>query len=105
MNGKLKSKFKIFENRFRGGFERYHILWKIACALTNCFGTCVHQDDAKHMEIARRILEQMPKRNSLQVIFMRVNLKILNQHIFNSVFYYYVVMIVISGFRRREPST
>jgi len=76
VNGKVKNKFKIFENRFRGGFERYHILWRIACALTNCFGTCVQQDDSKHADIARRILNQLPKRNSLQVTFLAIDNKI-----------------------------
>jgi len=68
LNGKMKNKFKLFDSRVSAGYlSKAHKFWRIACALINAFGNVVHQEESKHMDIANRILHQIPLRNELQV--------------------------------------
>jgi len=68
LNGKIKNKFKLFHSRVSARYlPKAHKFWRITCALINAFGNVVLQDETKHMDIAERIIHQIPLRNELQV--------------------------------------
>jgi len=76
VNGKMKNKFSIFDSRVSAKYlPKLHKYWRIAAALMNAFGNVVLRDEAKHEEIAQRILHQLPQSNELQVrLFFILNI-------------------------------
>ncbi|XP_035702689.1 uncharacterized protein LOC118434065 [Folsomia candida] len=67
VNGRIKKKFKLFRETVPGGYlEKLPMLFRIGCALINCFYPPLSTHSPKHDKIAERALELVDQENALQ---------------------------------------